>query len=48
MKAELSRGAYSYAEYGGKPSRVGEDVTMELEYAPGRFVVERIARLRLT
>ena len=32
---------------GGKLRRVGEDVTEELEYVPGRFVVNRIVRPRL-
>jgi transposase len=32
---------------GGKLKRVGEDVTEELEYVPGRFVVNRIVRPRM-
>jgi transposase len=32
---------------GGKLKRLGEDVTEELEYLPGRFVVNRIVRPRL-
>jgi len=32
---------------GGKLKRVGEDVTEELEYIPGRFVVNRIIRPRM-
>ena len=32
---------------GGSLKRVGEDVTEELEYIPGRFVVKRIVRPRL-
>lgn len=32
---------------GGKLKRVGEDVTEELEYAPGRFMVNRIIRPRM-
>jgi transposase len=32
---------------GGKLKRVGEDVTEELEYVPGRFVVNRIIRPRM-
>jgi transposase len=32
---------------GGKLKRVGEDVTEELEYIPGRFIVNRIVRPRM-
>ena len=32
---------------GGKLKRVGEDVTEELEYVPGRFVVNRMVRPRM-
>ena len=32
---------------GGKLKRLGEDVTEELEYVPGRFVVNRIVRPRM-
>jgi transposase len=32
---------------GGRLKRVGEDVTEELEYVPGRFIVNRIIRPRL-
>lgn len=32
---------------GGRLKRVGEDVTEELEYVPGRFVVNRIVRPRM-
>ena len=32
---------------GGRLKRLGEDVTEELEYIPGRFVVKRILRPRL-
>ena len=35
------------ADYGGRLKRLGEDVTEELEYIPGRFVVKRIVRPRL-
>lgn len=35
------------AACGGKLKRVGEDVTEELEYVPGRFVVNRIIRPRM-
>ena len=33
---------------GGKLRRLGEDVTEELEFVPGRFVVNRIVRPRMT
>ena len=33
---------------GGKLKQLGEDVTEELEYIPGRFVVNRIVRPRMT
>ena len=32
---------------GGRLRRIGEDVTEELEYVPGRFIVNRIVRPRL-
>ena len=32
---------------GGKLKRVGEDVTEELEFVPGRFIVNRIVRPRM-
>jgi hypothetical protein len=35
------------AACGGKLKRLGEDVTEELDYVPGRFVVNRIVRPRL-
>ncbi len=35
------------ADCGGRLRRLGEDVTEELEYIPGRFVVKRIVRPRL-
>ena len=35
------------APCGGKLKRLGEDVTEELEYVPGRFVVNRIVRPRM-
>ncbi len=35
------------ADCGGRLKRLGEDVTEELEYIPGRFVVKRIVRPRL-
>ena len=33
------------ADCGGRLKRLGEDVTEELEYIPGRFLVKRIVRL---
>ena len=36
------------ADCGSHLKRLGEDVTEELEYIPGRFVVKRIVRPRLT
>jgi transposase len=38
----------SCAECGGNLKTLGEDVTEELEYIPGRFVVNRIIRPRMT
>jgi transposase len=35
------------SQCGGKLKRLGEDVTEELEYVPGRFVVNRIIRPRM-
>jgi len=35
------------ASCGGKLKRLGEDVTEELEYIPGHFVVNRVVRPRL-
>jgi transposase len=35
------------ASCGGKLKRLGEDVTEELEYIPGRFIVNRIVRPRM-
>jgi transposase len=35
------------ADCGGRLKRLGEDVTEELEYVPGRFVVNRIVRPRM-
>jgi transposase len=47
MEMELSPGADAYADCGGRLRRIGEDVTDELEYVPGRFIVNRIVRPRL-
>lgn len=43
-----SPGADACADCGGRLRRIGEDVTEELEYVPGRFIVNRTVRPRLT
>jgi transposase len=48
MEVELSVGADACADCGGRLRRIGEDITEELEYVPGRFIVNRIVRPRLT
>lgn len=48
MEVELSPGADACVDCGGRLRRIGEDVTEELEYVPGRFIVNRIVRPRLT
>ncbi len=48
MEVELTPGAEACADCGGRLRRIGEDVTEELEYLPGRFIVNRIVRPRLT
>ena len=48
MEVELGPGADACADCGGRLRRIGEDVTEELEYVPGRFIVNRIVRPRLT
>ncbi len=48
MEVELTPGAGACADCGGRLRRIGEDVTGELEYVPGRFIVNRIVRPRLT
>ena len=48
MEVELSPGADACADCGDRLRRIGEDVTEELEYIPGRFIVNRIVRPRLT
>ncbi len=40
-------GGEACSSCGGKLKQVGEDVTEELEYIPGRFVVNRIVRPRM-
>jgi len=42
----LSRGE-ACSDCGGNLRQLGEDVTEELEYIPGRFVVRRIVRPRM-
>ncbi len=37
-----------YAQCGGRLKTLGQDVTEELEYVPGRFVVNRIIRPRMS
>ena len=48
MEVELTPGNTECTHCGGKLRRLGEDVTEELEYVPGRFIVNRIVRPRLT
>jgi transposase len=48
MEVEISPAADACADCGGKLRRIGEDITEELEYLPGRFIVNRIVRPRLT
>lgn len=47
MVVEISPTADACADCGGQLRRIGEDVTEELEYVPGRFIVNRIVRPRL-
>lgn len=46
MEVELTTGDNDCAHCGGGLRRLGEDVTEELEYVPGRFIVNRIVRPR--
>ena len=46
MEVELTTGDDNCAQCGGGLRRLGEDVTEELEYVPGRFIVNRIVRPR--
>ena len=46
MEVELSPPRDDCASCGGLLRRVGQDVTEELEYVPGRFVVNRLVRPR--
>jgi len=47
IEVELTPGTAECGHCGGKLRRLGEDVTEELEYVPGRFVVNRIIRPRM-
>lgn len=44
----LTPSSDSCGSCGGAMRRIGEDVTEELEYVPGRFIVNRIVRPRFT
>jgi len=46
-RMEVGPAADACADCGGQLRRIGEDVTEELEYVPGRFIVNRIVRPRL-
>ena len=46
QEIELTTAQDACASCGGKLRRLGEDVTEELEYVPGRFIVNRITRPR--
>jgi transposase len=48
LRLGMTPGAGACAACGGRLRRIGEDVTGELEYVPGRFIVNRIVRPRLT
>ncbi len=48
MEVELTPSTDACADCGGRLRRIGEDVTEELEYVPGRFIVNRLVRPRLT
>ncbi|TFL15996.1 IS66 family transposase [Jannaschia formosa] len=47
QEIELTTGDDDCAHCGGSLRRLGEDVTEELEYVPGRFIVNRIVRPRM-
>ena len=47
QEIELTTGDDDCAHCGGALRRLGEDVTEELEYVPGRFIVNRIVRPRM-
>lgn len=46
MEVEIAPGEDHCAGCGGALRRIGEDVTEELEYVPGRFIVNRVVRPR--
>jgi len=46
MEVELTTGDDDCPQRGGGLRRLGEDITEELEYVPGRFIVNRIIRPR--
>ena len=46
MEVDLTTGDDDCGQCGGGLRRLGEDVTEELEYVPGRFIVNRIVRPR--
>ena len=48
MEVEIAPGEDACTRCGGRLRRLGQDVTEELEYVPGRFVVNRITRPRMT
>ena len=48
MEVELTPSTDACADCGGRPRRGGGDVTEALEYVPGRFIVNRLVRPRLT
>ena len=47
MTVEILPGEDACGRCGGRLRRLGEDITEELEYVPGRFIVNRIVRPRL-
>ena len=47
IEVELTPDTAECAHCAGKLRRLGEDVTEELEYVPGRFLVNRIVRPRM-
>jgi transposase len=47
QEIEITPSGDCCAGCGGMLRRIGEDVTEELEYVPGRFIVNRIVRPRL-
>lgn len=47
QEMELTTGGNDCAHCGGLLRRLGEDVTEELEYVPGKFIVNRIVRPRM-